>query len=100
MLITLILPVMMSAFSAKADGYVDIGYNDGLLIESSIRIKNMFYIQAARGKEVDFYGCGVGFTKKNYTLMLMANKPKAAGYNVELKISYYDTGRFSFSNTT
>ena len=95
MLIILILSGFIAAFSASADGYADIGYNDGLLIESAIRVKSIVYIKAVKGVDFESYGAGLGFTKKNYTAVLSVNIV-ADDYSVDLYAGYYDIGKMSY----
>ena len=93
MLITSTL--FVEAYSAE---YADIGYRDGLLLESSIRIKSVIYVQAAKGELFQSAGVGIGFSKKNYSFMFSVNalETDIKDYSAELQINYYDVGRMSY----
>ena len=97
MQITLFLLAAIAAFSASADGYADIGYRDGLLIESSIHIDSIFYLNASKGQSIESVGVGLGFTKKNYSVVFSSNYFDAdKDFNIDVSISYFDVGKISY----
>lgn len=97
-LITLISLVAIAAFSVSSEGYADIGYRDGLLIESFVNIESVLYLKAAKGLALESVGVGIGFTEKSYSVVLSSNylDEEVEDFNVDVSVSYYDIGKVSY----
>ncbi len=90
--IATVFTLIISLFSRICDAnYAEIGFNDGLEVNSLIRVDSVFYLQASKGEDFESIGVGLGYRIKSLNLVAtfnVENDERAA----EFHAMYYDRG--------
>lgn len=94
------LITVISIFAAKScnASHADIGYRDGLMLSTLVKLEGIVYAQAEKYSDTDSFGAGVGydFGALNTTLIVSKVKDERTVIKTQLQAIYYDV-KFSYS---
>jgi hypothetical protein len=93
LLILTILIISQHSYSAE---YVDIGYRDGLVIETTVNVVSFLYLVSERSEKEYSYGAGVGYQGNYYSGVISFSQAvgEIKQYKTEAQLNYSD-GHFN-----
>ena len=93
MLISTILIWSTRLYSAE---YIDIGYREGLVIETAINVGSFVYVVGERSQEQYSYGLGLGYKGNFYSGLVSISQAvgEIKQYKTEAQLNYND-GHFN-----
>ena len=91
----LIIPIFITEVAYSTE-YVDIGYRDGFVIETAIKVWDFVYVVGERSQDDYSYGLGLGYQGSFYSGILSVSQVvgEAKQYKVESQLHYND-GHFN-----
>jgi len=86
----LMLTILTWSAHSYSDGYADIGYKDGLLMQVNMKVSGPFYIRAGLGRDVASYGIGSGWNNTYFRVMGTIDRTASDEFEYGVDATYYD----------
>ena len=97
----MVITSILFSVASKAD-FVDIGYNEGLAVETAFEVDNSIYITASYGLRGSLYGVGAAYNINRLSVLLTFGQYVGIdkAYKTELSLNYHDVHYSYFASVS
>lgn len=94
----LILTTLGLSVNTYSDGYADVGYKDGLSIETAMNVSGPVYLRAELSDDYASYGLGLGYTFNPVNIMFTVDRIGYNNFEYGVQLAHYDIGLSYFAD--